>query len=91
MRPDSRSSRISGCSDEDTSIRVLLGFHRRLGAAARIDLEPQGTHRSSWLWVEDVVLLTIAGVGFCMTFFVAGRIAYVVGRVRKATGRSAEV
>lgn len=41
--------------------------------------------------VEDVILLAIAGVGFCMTFFVAARIAYVVGRVKKAAGRPAEV
>ncbi len=38
----------------------------------------------------DVVLLTIAGVGFCATFFVAARIAYVVGRVKRAR-RSASV
>ncbi len=31
----------------------------------------------------DVVLLTVAGLGFCVTFFVAARIAYVVGRVKK--------
>ncbi len=33
---------------------------------------------------EDIVLLTIGGIGLCATFFVAARIAYVVGRVKKA-------
>ena len=32
----------------------------------------------------DVILLTIAGLGFCAAFFVAARIAYVVGRAKKA-------
>ena len=40
--------------------------------------------------VQDVILLTIAGVSFCATFFIAARIAYVVGRVKKAARRPAE-
>jgi len=41
---------------------------------------------------REIVLLAIAGVGFCLTFFVAARIADVVGRVKKTRrlGRSAE-
>ena len=31
----------------------------------------------------DVVLLTVSGVGFCITFFVSARIAYVAGRAKK--------
>ena len=34
--------------------------------------------------VEEFVLLTMAVIGFCVTFFAAARIAYVVGRVKKA-------
>ena len=33
---------------------------------------------------REVVLLAMAGLGFCVTFFAAARIAYVVGRVEKA-------
>lgn len=40
--------------------------------------------------IEDLILLSIAGVGFCATFFVAARIAYVVGRVKKAARRPAK-
>ena len=34
--------------------------------------------------LEEVVLLAMAGFGFCVTFFAAARIAYVVGRMEKA-------
>lgn len=38
-------------------------------------------HAGFGLW--DLVLLTIAGIGFCATFFVAARIAFVLGRIKK--------
>lgn len=34
--------------------------------------------------LEEIVLLTIAGIGFCVTFFAAARIAYVVGRMKRS-------
>lgn len=32
----------------------------------------------------DVTLLMVASIGFCVTIFVAARIAFVVGRTKKA-------